>query len=171
MGAFRKFDPRTFRETHAPLPGPAKPAEAAKPSWPPQRRFSSFSRFSSGTAPTRDSWQGADWLAYFDERAAIREYDGGASRVDAERLAFGDAVAHWMSLHPPSPTPPDSCVHCSEPERRNDVLMPMLADGGHTWIHDSCWTAWDRAQRETAIGCLGSMGLSRPPAANAGEPS
>lgn len=33
--------------------------------------------------PLFDSWQ---------ERAAIRQYDGGMSRADAERLAYGDVV-------------------------------------------------------------------------------
>src|SRR5919107_3271291 len=34
-----------------------------------------------------------DWQAYFDERAAIREYDGGFPRPEAERLALKDTVA------------------------------------------------------------------------------
>jgi hypothetical protein len=42
----------------------------------------------------------ADWRAYLDERAAIREHNGRLSQAEAERLAFEDAVTHWLCLHP-----------------------------------------------------------------------
>lgn len=32
-------------------------------------------------------WDAEDWDHFFNERAAIAEYDGGLSRPDAERLA------------------------------------------------------------------------------------
>jgi hypothetical protein len=35
----------------------------------------------------------ADWQAYFDERAAIREFDGEMTRSDAEALALQDTIA------------------------------------------------------------------------------
>jgi hypothetical protein len=43
-----------------------------------------------GTAPaiSRDDWQ-----AHFDERAAIREFEGGFPREEAERLAIQDVTA------------------------------------------------------------------------------
>lgn len=34
-----------------------------------------------------------DWQAYFDERAGIREFDGGLPRSQAELRAFEDTVA------------------------------------------------------------------------------
>jgi hypothetical protein len=34
-----------------------------------------------------------DWQAAYDERAAVREFDGGLTRVEAERLAYADTVA------------------------------------------------------------------------------
>jgi hypothetical protein len=34
----------------------------------------------------------ADVLEMWTERAAIREYEGGATRADAERLAYDDFV-------------------------------------------------------------------------------
>jgi hypothetical protein len=43
-------------------------------------------------------WDAADWHAYFQERAAIREYDGGLSRIEAERLAFEDIVIKLHSV-------------------------------------------------------------------------
>lgn len=48
-------------------------------------------------------------LETFLERAAIREYEGGYSRAEAERLAIGDTANSLGLLHPasqhPSPTP------------------------------------------------------------------
>ena len=44
-------------------------------------------------------WDGEDWRAYIDERAAIREIDGGYEHSEADRLAFEDAVTHWLVLN------------------------------------------------------------------------
>jgi hypothetical protein len=60
--------------------------------------FASF-----GSAPFAPSQNGSssstppevapdDWWAYFDERAAIREFDGNTSRSEAEALAQQDTV-------------------------------------------------------------------------------
>jgi hypothetical protein len=165
MRAFEKFDPRAYRSRVWPSP-PAKVAKVAKPA-SAGRRFSSFSNFSRGTSPTRASWSSADWQAYFDERAAIREYDGGLARDQAEGLAFEDTVSHWLSVHPAPATPPDRCVHCGHTQRTDDVLLPMLAEGGHTWIHNNCWTEWYATRRSVAIATLNAMGVASAPA---GEP-
>lgn len=51
-----------------------------------------------------------DWQAAYDERAAVREFDGGLTRVEAERLAHADTVAELgeppagVQLSPPSAT-------------------------------------------------------------------
>ena len=42
------------------------------------------------TAPGNDS---EDWFAHFEERAAIREYEGGLDRDEAERLALEETIA------------------------------------------------------------------------------
>jgi hypothetical protein len=34
-----------------------------------------------------------DWWAFFDERAAIREFDGKTPRAEAEALALQDTAA------------------------------------------------------------------------------
>jgi len=35
----------------------------------------------------------ADWFAHFEEGAAIREYEGGLDRAEAERLALAKTIA------------------------------------------------------------------------------
>jgi hypothetical protein len=46
----------------------------------------------SGDPHPDESWDAMDWKAYFDERAAIAEYDGGLTRTQAEELAFRDMI-------------------------------------------------------------------------------
>ena len=43
----------------------------------------------------------------------------------------------------------------------------MLADDGHTWIHNNCWTEWYATRRSAAIATLNAMGVA---SARAGEP-
>jgi hypothetical protein len=147
MRAFQKFDPAADRSMRvSPLPA-AKPAKVAKAG----RHFSSFSNFSRATAAARDSWTAADWQAYFDERAAIREYDGGFTRTEAERLAFDDAVGHWLSAHPAPASAPEHCAQCCGGPRTYDELLPVLASGGHVWVHNKCWSVWYAARRLEAV--------------------
>lgn len=51
------------------------------------------------------------WRTFFEERAAIREYDGGLFRPDAETGALQDVIAHWLARNPLSPgVPEDGCI-------------------------------------------------------------
>jgi hypothetical protein len=160
MRAFQKFDPAADRSMRvSPLPA-AKPAKVAKAG----RHFSSFSNFSRAPAAARASWTAADWQAYVDERAAIREYDGGFPRTEAERLAFDDAVGHWLSAHPAPASAPEHCVHCCGGPRTYDELLPVLASGGHVWVHNKCWSVWYAARRLEAVAMLQAIGLGPAPA-------
>ena len=38
--------------------------------------------------PAKDGWSAEDWQLFFEERAAVAEYDGGLLRVEAEAQAF-----------------------------------------------------------------------------------
>jgi len=42
-------------------------------------------------------WSHSDWLDYFEERAAIAEYDGGLSRAEAESMAFDCCINEWLN--------------------------------------------------------------------------
>jgi hypothetical protein len=91
------------------------------------------------TPPDFDS---AFWRDYFEERAAIREHDGGLSRADAEAGALADSVARWRALHPLPASGDGACVHCGK--ARPDT--PVLARGGHAWLHRGCWAAMNAAR-------------------------
>lgn len=94
-----------------------------------------------------------DWRELFEERAAIREHDGGLSRADAEAGALFDLAQRWRAMHPLPASLGATCVHCGEPE----PCTPMLARGGHAWLHRACWAPMDNARRlqaEAAIRAL-----------------
>ena len=108
-------------------------------------------------------WDARDWQVYFEERAGIREFDGGLPRTEAEPLALEDAVTHWLCLHPaPASDPRHGCVHCDSGDGAGDTLLPVLAPGGHVWVHDRCWGPWQRARRHEAQEALRRFGLSLP---------
>jgi hypothetical protein len=46
--------------------------------------------------PRADGWSPEDWQAFFDECAAIAEFDGGLPRRQGEAQAFSDCVDEWL---------------------------------------------------------------------------
>ncbi len=96
--------------------------------------------------PGAGGWSADGWRDYFEERAAIREYDGGLSRADAEAGALADCVARWCQLNPLPASGDDACVHCGGvgPD------TPTLAPGGHAWLHRACLYPMNRAQDAVA---------------------
>lgn len=88
----------------------------------------------------------ANWRDYFEERASIREHDGGVSRADAEAGALADCVQRWRALNPLPASGDGVCVHCGE--GRPDT--PVLARGGHAWLHRECWEPMNAARNAAA---------------------
>jgi hypothetical protein len=113
------------------------------------------------TTSENSRWDAADWQAYGDERAAVREHDGGLLRGEAERLAFEDTVAQWLCLHPaPASDPQEGCAHCGGREWPGNSLLAVLAAGGHLWVHDTCWRDWQAHRRRQASMALQRLGLA-----------
>ena len=71
-----------------------------------------------------DGLSGEDWRAFFDERAAIAEFDGGLPREQAEARAHACCVAEWLNRNPVRSSP-DSCLRCGEAEQGHDPLLPL----------------------------------------------
>ncbi len=71
---------------------------------PPTALLDLLSRHEAGVVallrPAHDGWSAKDWLAFFDERAGIAEFDGGLPRADAEALAFACCVTEWLNRNP-----------------------------------------------------------------------
>lgn len=85
------------------------------------------------------------WMDW-QERAAIREYDGGLRRPEAEAGALRDAIAHWLVRNPlPPGLPEDGCIHCSG-ALPVDYRFAVLAGAGHAWRHPTCMQEVDQAR-------------------------
>jgi hypothetical protein len=106
-------------------------------------------------------WRAHDWHTYFEERAAIREHDGGLTRREAEHLAFDDTLTQWLRLNPPLLSYRGSgCIHCGAPSEHSNTLVPVVTGGSRVWVHDWCWTSWTAALRQEARKAMLEMGIS-----------
>ncbi len=80
-----------------------------------------------GVAPTNLS---SDWLDDFEERAAIREYEGGFDRAEAECLAWTDVLqekACHERMDQPSPTPSPHEAADHRGQRAGDPGVQILS--------------------------------------------
>jgi hypothetical protein len=107
-------------------------------------------------------WSGEDWIAYFDERAGIAEFDGGLARNQAEACAFACCVVEWLNRNPVR-SPPGRCLGCGGSEHAHDNLLPFGTEQtSHAWLHSRCWPAWHAARKAEAIAALAAMGIDQP---------
>ena len=86
------------------------------------------------------------WRDAYEEKAAIRQYDGGLSRVEAEAAALLDMPTRWRSENPLPASDRAVCCHCGE--TKPDT--PILADNGHAWLHEQCWAPMTAAREKLA---------------------
>ena len=161
MRAFQKFDPQAIAQA---LSSPSRLLNLLKLlNGSRARALAALATLAGPPRPTRDSWSAADWQAYFEERAAIREYDGGL----VEDLKPNASPSRTRSLvgFPPIRLPASSderCLHCGVGHRSDDELLPVLASGGHVWVHNACWTDWYGLRRREAAAALNAIGLVLP---------
>lgn len=112
--------------------------------------------------PRADGWSAEDWTAYFQERAAIGQYDGCLARPQAEARAFAACVRAWLNLTGEA-SPPDRCAACGGGERRHEPLLPhCVASGGRASLHARCWPGWQARRMAAAVEALEGMGIARP---------
>lgn len=100
-----------------------------------------------------DGWSSEDWLAFFNERAGVTEFDGGLQRASAEARAFECCVVEWLNRNPVQSTP-DRCLHCGRSE--GDALLPY-GIGTTAWLHPRCWETWHSNRKSTAVAMLSSL--------------
>ena len=106
-----------------------------------------------------DGWSPEDWQLFFDERAAIAEFDGRLPRAEAEERAYACCVVEWLNRNPRTSTP-GRCLACGGGEEPCDPLLPFGTDTiGHAWVHRACWPTWYRAREADAIAALASMDI------------
>ena len=107
--------------------------------------------------PGQDGWSAEDWQLYFEERAAVAEFDGGLSRIQAEAQAFECCVVKWLDRNP-APSMPGICAWCG---RADAAVVPFGTEPGtHIWLHTECWRMWHAKRRTEAAASLKSMGIT-----------
>lgn len=107
-----------------------------------------------------DGWSGEDWRAFFDERAAIAEFDGGLPRDQAEARAFACCVAEWLNRNPMR-SPPGRCLGCDGSQHAHDALLPFGTEPtGHARLHSRCWDAWHASRKAEAVAALSTFEIS-----------
>lgn len=97
-----------------------------------------------------------DWRDFFEERAAILEFDGGLSHEKADRLAYESCVVGLANTMP-TKYPQDRCSACGT------HLGPQqgLPLGDHAIVCDSaCHTQHRCQQREQAEQQLAGWGIA-----------
>jgi hypothetical protein len=130
---------------------------------PPPAVLDLLSRHKAGVVallhPAHDGWSAEDWLAFFDERAGVAEFDGGLPRADAEVRAFDCCVVEWLNRNPVR-SPPGRCLGCGDAEHAHDPLLPFGTEPtGHAWLHSRCWSTWHARRKAEAVATLSSMGI------------
>jgi hypothetical protein len=103
-----------------------------------------------------------DLLELFQERAAIREFDGRRPRHLAERLAYGEVIETWCRHHPQQ-LDPGTCAGCGRPIGEVRLELP---DGGQVHFGDNefqCLIRYGGGRRRRAISALAQLGIVPPP--------
>jgi hypothetical protein len=112
--------------------------------------------------PAEDGWMAEDWQVFFDERAAVAEFDSGLPRAEAEARAFDCCAVEWLNRNPVR-SPPSRCLNCGQAEHSHDPLLPFgTGSSGYAWLHSRCWPAWHEARKAEAIAALTAMGILEP---------
>lgn len=120
--------------------------------------------------PDRDGLTGEDWRAFFDERAAMAEFDGGLTRDQAEAQAFRYCVMQWLNRNPSSSVA-GRCASCGQAEAKHAMVLPYGTDpGAHTWLHAECWQVWQKTRRAQAMKALTAMGIGPASVPHAADP-
>lgn len=103
------------------------------------------------------------WRDFFEERAAIREIDGGRSQEDAEELAFGDVILEWHHRHG-AHSDPRRCPGCGD-ELAGEADL-ALCDGARVHLDAvrgvNCVIAYGQKWRGAAVTALRALGLDPP---------
>jgi hypothetical protein len=76
----------------------------------------------------RDGWSAEDWRSFFEERAAIAEFDGGLPRTEADAQALACCIIEWLNRNP-TPSAPGRCAWCGQAESNDAVVLPY----GRAW--------------------------------------
>jgi hypothetical protein len=102
-----------------------------------------------------------DLLALYEERAAIRQFDGGYSKPEAERLAWGEVAALWHRQHGER-VPAALCAGCGKPISGQAVQLLPHGERAHADGDYRCIRSYGRRWKTAAAEALEAMGVPTP---------
>jgi len=106
-----------------------------------------------------------EWKAYFDERAAMRQFCGGIPRNIAEELAWDDTLGEWHRTHPME-FPAGQCAGCGQSIGQVQALR--LYDGNSVHFDTmNCLARYGETWRGTAAQSLKALRIEWPAVRNA----
>jgi hypothetical protein len=111
---------------------------------------------------------GLDYVDYFEEAAAFREYEAGMTRHAAELNAFECCVSLWMSQNNPDVPDRYRCIYCGIETGNHDLALALQQNGRNAWIHSACHRPFLASRRMKAIEALSGFGIY-PPSNSAGH--
>jgi hypothetical protein len=88
--------------------------------------------------PLSSAWSLADWQAFYDERAAISEFDGGLDRATAEARALAETYERGHKFAAPRGDLLGELISASG-HREHPDLLPVLADLGLDFCRLPLW--------------------------------
>jgi hypothetical protein len=103
----------------------------------------------------------ADWRDLYEERAAIRQYDGRYSRAEAEALAWGAMQTRWHVEHGERVSR-DLCAGCRRAIGTEKALDLIDGNRVHIGEDNACLIRHGERWRAAAMRALVALGL-RPP--------
>jgi hypothetical protein len=114
-----------------------------------------------GPVQPPQSWDQADWRAFYDEQIGIAERDG-LRRAEADARAFRSCVAEWL-WRTAVVSAPGPCPVCGDADRPNDPLLAIGIIGGRAWLHNGCAKAWCAGRKAEAVAALSAMNIVAAP--------
>jgi hypothetical protein len=114
---------------------------------------------------TDPSGSGFDyWRDIYQERAAIREHDGGYSRLEAELLAWRELECRWHMAHG-EPAAAGVCAGCQQPIGTENVILLIDGNRCHDRAGHACLIRYGDRWRNAATAALIALGLQPPASA------
>jgi hypothetical protein len=103
------------------------------------------------------------WRNMYEERAAIREYNGGYLRSEAELLGWRELQCRWHMAHC-QPAAAGVCAGCDQPIGNENVIVMLDGNRVHDRNGHACLIRYGQRWRDAATKALIALGL-RPPGA------
>jgi len=116
---------------------------------------------SANSSASSNLFDGPDLLDFFEERAAIREFEGRRSRDLAERLAYAEIIEAWCARHPQRFIP-GICAGCRRPIGNFELNLP---DGTRVHFEGTnypCLISYGASRKRRAVAALAGLGLMPP---------